>query len=132
MNAVLRSVLACLSVSACAHIEQPALSVSEIQVLVKNSKQHYVEELSREIVVFDNVAVGLGLPLRNYLNVEQTVKGKAILDLGAGVGVLSLIALKNGAASSVATDINQYAITNAVYNAEQLGFKDKEHSIYSY
>lgn len=125
MAAVLRSVLVCVFVSACVHIEQSALSVSEIQVLAKNSKQHYVEELSREIAVFDNVAVGLGLPLRRYLNIEQSLKGKVILDLGTGVGVLSLIALKKGAARSVATDINSYAIANAIYNAEQLGFKGK-------
>ena len=47
------------------------------------------------------------------------------LDLGAGSGVLSLIALKNGAKKSVATEINPYAVANAVYNAERLGFKNK-------
>lgn len=115
----------CVLLSACAHTEHSVLSQDEIQFLIDNSSKHYVEQLSSDISVFNNVAAGLGLPLRRYLNEANTVNGKTILDLGSGVGVLSLIALKNGADKAVATDINQYAVANAIYNARQLGFEDR-------
>jgi methylase of polypeptide subunit release factors len=125
MVKVLRALCGCLLISGCSHLNNSSPSHEEIESLVKKSESQYVEELSREIAIFDNVAFGLGLPLRKFLNDEQVVKGKMILDLGAGSGVLSLIALKNGARKSVATEINQYAVVNAAYNAERLGFKDK-------
>ena len=125
MLMAVRALCVCVLVSGCSHLNNISLSDDEIETLIKNSKKQYVEELSQEIAIFDNVAFGLGLPLRKYLNDDQNVKGKMILDLGAGSGVLSLIALKNGARKSVATEINPYAVANAVYNAERFGFKDK-------
>jgi methylase of polypeptide subunit release factors len=124
MFVALRTLCVCLIVSGCSSLNTISLSAEEKERLVREANTHYVEELSREIAVFENVAVGLGLPLRKYLNENRAVKGKTILDLGAGSGVLSLIALKNGASKSVATEINPYAVANAVYNAERFGFKD--------
>lgn len=112
-------------VSACSNLYTTSIPNDEFDTLIKTSRKQYVEELSREVVIFNNVAFGLGLPLRRYLSDNQVVTGKSVLDLGAGAGVLSLIALKSGASKSVATDINPYAVANAVYNAERLGFGDK-------
>lgn len=125
MLKMFRVLCICVLGSACSQMHNPSLSRTDIDVLVESSRKEYVLELSREIAVFDNVGFGLGLPLREYLNNQQVVKGKTILDLGTGAGVFALIALKNGASKAVATEINQYAIANAVYNAEQLGFKEK-------
>jgi len=125
MLMVLRALGVCLLVSGCSHLDNVPLSDSKIDALIKESESQYVEELSQEIAIFDNVAFGLGLPLRKYLSENQNVKGKTILDLGAGSGILSLIALDSGARKSVATEINQYAVANTVYNAERLGFTDK-------
>lgn len=115
----------CVIVNACSHLNTSAISENELEALIKTSNKQYVEELSQDVAIFDNVAFGLGLPLRRYLDDEQAVKGKRLLDLGAGSGVLSLIALKNGATKAVATDINPYAVANAEYNAERFGFADK-------
>lgn len=115
----------CMLVNACSHLNTGTISDDELETLVKTSRKQYVKELSRDVTIFNNVAFGLGLPLRRYLNNEQVVKGKLVLDLGAGSGVLSLIALKNGAIKSVATDINPYAVANAEYNAERFDFEDK-------
>ena len=125
MIMAIRALCISLLMSGCAQINNTSPTHEDIQALIEKSESQYVEELSQEITIFENVAFGLGLPLRRYLNEEQNVKGKMILDLGTGSGVLSLIALKNGARRSVATEINQYAIANATYNAELLGFKDK-------
>lgn len=124
MLLALRTLCVCVLVSGCSHLNNGSLSHDEIKMLIEESEKQYVDELSQKIAIFDEVAFGLGRPLRSYLNQEKIVKGKTILDLGAGSGVLSLIALKNGANKAVATDINPYAVANAVYNAEHLGFKD--------
>ena len=125
MMMAIRALCISLLMSGCAHINNTSPTHEDIKALIAKSESQYVEELSREIAIFENVAFGLGLPLRRYLNEEQNVKGKMILDLGTGSGVLSLIALKNGARKSVATEINQYAVANVAYNAELLGFRDK-------
>lgn len=125
MLMAVRALCVCVLVSGCAQINNNSISDDERETLIEKSQKQYVAELSQEIAIFDNVAFGLGLPLRRYLNKEQTVAGKMVLDLGAGSGVLSLIALNKGAKKSVATDINPYAVANAVYNSERLGFKDK-------
>ncbi|WP_455202569.1 50S ribosomal protein L11 methyltransferase [Kaarinaea lacus] len=125
MLMALRVVCICSLMTGCTLLNNSSLSDDEINTLIQTSKKQYVKQLSREVAVFDNVAFGLGLPLRNYLNNERIVKGKTILDLGAGSGVLSLIALQSGAKKSVATEINPYAVANAVYNAERLGFENK-------
>ncbi len=111
--------------SACSQLTNIPLSPDEIKNQIDNSQKQYVHELGQEISIFDEVAAGLGLPLRKYLSNEQAVNGKTILDLGAGSGVLSLIALKNGATRAVATDINNYAVANAIYNAERFGVVDR-------
>lgn len=125
MSLLVRLILVVALVNACVHINDASLTANEIDSLIKTSKTQYVRELSAEMAIFSQVAFGLGLPLRKYLNNRQQVKGKTILDLGAGSGILSLIALKNGAERAVATEINPYAVANANYNAEQSGYKDR-------
>lgn len=51
--------------------------------------------------------------------------GARVLDLGCGSGVLGLAALRQGAASLVATDINPEAIRNTELNAAELGLGDR-------
>lgn len=97
----------------------PLSPVPDPSALAVSARLEHVKELSGDIAIFDEVAFGLGLPLRQYLNETGNIKGKMILDLGAGAGVLSLIALKNGAEKAVATDINPNAVANAIYNAQQ-------------
>jgi len=115
----------CVLVSNCAQPTARTLTADEINAQISQSEQRYVEELSRDLSIFNNVAFGLGLPLRKFLSEKNNVEGKSLLDLGSGSGVLSLIALTNGANKAVATDINPYAVANADYNAKLLGFTDK-------
>lgn len=115
----------CIFVSGCSHLHNKPLFDDEIATLIDESELRFVAELAQEIVLFENVALGLGLPLRKYLKEDKLLKGKSILDLGAGSGVLSLIALNYGAKKAVATDINPYAVANATYNAKYFGFEDQ-------
>ncbi len=49
------------------------------------------------------------------------IRGRRVLDMGTGTGVLALLAARLGAASVVATDINPQAVANARLNVERLG-----------
>lgn len=65
---------------------------------------------------------GGGLALaRHVLDEPGTVAGKRVLDLGAGSGLVGIAAMKAGAASVLAADVDPYAITAIGLNAEANG-----------
>ncbi|WP_349253229.1 50S ribosomal protein L11 methyltransferase [Bradyrhizobium sp. CB3481] len=57
--------------------------------------------------------------------------GATVLDLGCGSGVLGLAALRAGAASLVALDINPQAVLTTKINIERLGYSDRAEVRYS-
>jgi release factor glutamine methyltransferase len=86
-----------------------------------------VEGLPRPIAVFDTV---FWEPedtrrLRAVISNTGAVRGKTVLEIGTGTGLLSLCCLRAGAAKVVATDINPAAVSNAIYNARLLGLADR-------
>ena len=65
---------------------------------------------------------GGGLALaRHVLDHPQTVAGRAVLDLGAGSGIVAIAAAKAGARSAIAADIDPYAIMATGLNAAANG-----------
>lgn len=50
---------------------------------------------------------------------ELDVKGKSILDMGCGTGVLAILASKRGAASAIAIDYDAWAYENTIENIER-------------
>jgi release factor glutamine methyltransferase len=63
--------------------------------------------------------------LRELIETTDLVRGKAVLEIGTGSGLVSLSCLRAGAATVVATDVNPNAIENARYNANLLGVADR-------
>jgi methylase of polypeptide subunit release factors len=53
------------------------------------------------------------------------LKGKSVVDVGTGSGILALAAARAGAASVLAVDINPNAVLSAQENAELNGFGDR-------
>ena len=86
-----------------------------------------VEHLPNRIALFDSVFWDARdtVSLRELIANTDFVKGKSVLEIGTGSGLLSLYCLKYGAASVIATDVNQLAVENARYNAKQMGFEDR-------
>lgn len=65
---------------------------------------------------------GGGLALARYvLDHPDVVTGKRVLDLGAGSGLVGIAAMKAGAASVLAVDVDPYAIVAMKLNAEANG-----------
>jgi predicted nicotinamide N-methyase len=61
---------------------------------------------------------GGGLALaRHVLDRPQTVAGRAVVDLGAGSGIVGIAAAKSGAESVIAADVDRYAIAAIELNA---------------
>jgi len=56
-----------------------------------------------------------------YAAYAGAMKGKTVLDMGTGTGVLALMAARSGASRVVATDSNPNAVENARINAALLG-----------
>lgn len=52
---------------------------------------------------------------------EQNLSGKTVLDCGCGSGILSIAALKLGAAHATAYDIDEWSVNNTRHNAELNG-----------
>jgi predicted RNA methylase len=63
--------------------------------------------------------------LRQLMRATDTVKGKHVLEIGTGTGLLAACALQAGAARAVATDINANAVRNARFNGALLGFAER-------
>src|ERR1044072_9326190 len=58
---------------------------------------------------------------RYVLDNRAVVAGRRVLDLGAGSGLASIAAMKAGAASALAADIDGYALVAVTLNAEANG-----------
>ena len=59
--------------------------------------------------------------LRQRIVTTDVVHEKEVLEIGTGSGLISLCCLKAGASRVVATDVNPAAVSNARYNARNLG-----------
>ena len=83
-----------------------------------------VPEFSQELALLPSVfwEPQDSLSLRTLIAETDIVRGKQVLEVGTGSGLIALCCLKAGAVSVVATDINPQAIRCAMLNAETLGF----------
>jgi predicted nicotinamide N-methyase len=65
---------------------------------------------------------GGGLALaRHILNYPEIVAGRAVLDLGAGSGIVGIAAAKSGAKHVIAADVDRYAVAAIDLNARANG-----------
>lgn len=82
-----------------------------------------VEGLERRIAIFETVfwEPDDTRSLRELIRTTDVVRGKTILEIGTGSGLLPLCCLQAGAGHVVATDVNPAAVANAKYNAGLLG-----------
>ena len=75
-----------------------------------------------EIIIEPNMAFGTGnhettsLMIEHLLEIE--LKGKSLLDMGCGTGILSILAAMKGCSSIVAVDIDKWAYEGTIENSK--------------
>jgi len=85
-------------------------------------RQGYNGTFSEHVTRYDE----LGMPFQTRAAIaqleEMDLRGKNILDVGCGTGVMSLLALQKGAAKVVCSDISNYMLERARDKADQQGY----------
>ena len=85
-------------------------------------RQGYNGTFSEHVTRYDE----LGMPFQTRAAIaqleEMDLRGKNILDVGCGTGVMSLLALQKGAAKVVCGDISNYMLERARDKADQQGY----------
>ncbi|MDO4691626.1 MAG: 50S ribosomal protein L11 methyltransferase [Porphyromonadaceae bacterium] len=75
-----------------------------------------------EVIIQPKMAFGTGNHETTSLIIayllEHDIKGLRVLDMGCGTGILGILALKQGARSLTAIDIDEWAYQNVLENAE--------------
>ncbi len=75
-----------------------------------------------EIVIEPKMSFGTGHHQTTWLMVRELfsidLKGKTVLDMGCGTGILAIVAEKLGAAKILAIDIDEWATSNTAENIE--------------
>jgi methylase of polypeptide subunit release factors len=87
----------------------------------------FVEDFDKGVAVFATVFWDRSdtVSLREWIRGRSLVRGKSVLDIGTGSGLLALCCLQAGAEHAVATDVNRAAVANARYNGDHLGLAER-------
>lgn len=83
------------------------------------------KEAEMELIISPKMAFGTGNHETTSLVIaylmEQDLRGKSVLDMGCGTGILGILALKRGASHLSAIDIDEWAYQNVQENASLNG-----------
>ena len=85
----------------------------------------FIESLGGAITILPHVYVPADQSVpAMFMEYAHLMKGKRVLDMGTGAGILAFLAARFGAASVLATDSNPNAVANARLNAGRLALDD--------
>jgi ribosomal protein L11 methyltransferase len=86
------------------------------------------ENVQVDIVIMPKMSFGTGHHDTTWLMSEALflldIKGKTLLDMGCGTGVLAILAKKLGAGDILAIDIDEWSYENTIENCEMNGCPD--------
>ncbi|GAB2780915.1 50S ribosomal protein L11 methyltransferase [Salinimicrobium soli] len=84
---------------------------------------HPKPEVTYDIVIEPKMSFGTGHHATTHMMIQfllkSDLKGKTVLDMGCGTGVLAIVAEKKGAASVDAIDIDNWCYQNTLENVER-------------
>ena len=105
---------------------QPVIVDNE--VCVRATFHNPYPECKYDIVIDPKMSFGTGHHATTHLVLsamrEIEFKGKSVLDMGSGTGVLAIFAAMKGAGPIFAIDIDEWCSINAIENAERNGYPD--------
>lgn len=96
--------------------------VVDNRILVRAGFHETIPGIEHEIIIEPKMSFGTGhhsttaLMLGTILDHQDRIKGKRVLDMGCGTGILSIMAAKTGASGIVGIDIDEWAFNNAMEN----------------
>ncbi|CAG5084455.1 50S ribosomal protein L11 methyltransferase [Parvicella tangerina] len=83
---------------------------------------HKKTEVAYDIVILPKMSFGTGHHETTFLMAQELfqheLKGKSLMDMGCGTGVLAILAKKLGAEDVEGVDIEEWAYENSIENAE--------------
>ncbi len=100
------------------------------QILVRAGFHAPRPEIPYEIIIEPKMSFGTGhhattaLMLETILDFAPEIKGKQVLDMGCGTGILSIMAAKAGAAHITGIDIDEWSYHNAMENIRNNGLRN--------
>ncbi|MCH5226096.1 MAG: 50S ribosomal protein L11 methyltransferase [Muribaculaceae bacterium] len=90
------------------------------QLLIRSSFHPANPQAEMEIIIDPKMAFGTGHHATtagmSKMLLKRNLKGKVVIDMGTGTGILSILAKKLGAEKVIGIDIDRFAIENAVEN----------------
>ena len=90
------------------------------QLLIRSSFHNDYPEAPIEIVIDPKMAFGTGHHATtagmSKMLLAENLKGKSVIDMGTGTGILSILAKKLGSSETVGIDIDEFAVENAKEN----------------
>lgn len=98
--------------------------VVDNRIQVRAGFHEPIPGIEYEIIIEPKMSFGTGhhattaLMLRTILEQATYIKGKRILDMGCGTGILSIMASKAGAREVTGIDIDEWAYNNAMENLQ--------------
>lgn len=88
---------------------------------VRSHSESYTEEVfGKEIIIFPEVmSPKYDRSSRMFLSLMSSQKGKDVLEIGSGTGIISLFCFFQGAGNITCLDINEHAVKNTKANFEK-------------
>lgn len=100
------------------------------KVLIRAPFHHSGDDLPCTLIIEPKMSFGTGHHHTTRLMIEAMMpldlKGKRVLDMGCGTGVLGIYACKKGAASVLGIDNDQWAYENSLENIEKNSARNME------
>jgi len=96
------------------------------KILVRAEFHESNNKYPYELIVQPKMAFGTGHHPTTYQMMELSLgydfKGKTVLDMGCGTGILAILAMKLGAKDAVGVDYDPIAVENSIENSGRNGF----------
>lgn len=103
------------------------------QCVVRSTFHNEIPNMKYEIIINPQMAFGTGHHETTHLIISEILKndfkGKEILDMGCGTSVLAILAIKKGALSATAIDIDDWCVRNSIENIALNDLEEKQFEV---
>ena len=91
------------------------------KLVIRSSFHEVYPDAEIEIIIDPKMAFGTGHHATtagmSRMLLEENLRGKSVIDMGTGTGILAILAKKRGSGETVGIDIDEFAIENAIENS---------------